>query len=515
MDDTKDVVENQAWTKTHLCMMISNNSPEEEEDCGTNSRNIDEGEDMNNNSNKNSRKNKNDSALAHRREFLQASSYMGVLLSLSSSSSAFEVPSIFTPPEQRTALGIYKPAKRACAYLVDSTMPPTLVPFRASREAAILKTLGSGLGTSKDAFYDEGITFNNVMNKAVFGTIRAVQNTFDLLRSNTKTVRSGVGYASFVFFGVNYDEKDDVSLSVSLLDDIMKPRRGLDTALGLAFIPQSAQSILDTFINDNTSGEDALKSAILRQAQIPESVLDNYMPLFRWAKDQRQKSNKSMTLLALAPELDDIQSVRRNGLEQLNSQRRLQYVMDTNGFVQETLDPKFQLYTEKSLLKDYTPITNNNNNNGKSESSSKKDDENVDGPADFFAERILVHEAIATSIVRWALGRPDSLVVTVAPIADVRFMHGPNGRIPRIAKYMNEEEEEASSSKIDEQCVTTILLNPSAEETLSKSRFLRLEIGTTPDTLQYQTKIADYLWFSSMPKVNMIPRLMNIYGTFQ
>ena len=62
---------------------------------------------------------------------------------------------------------------------------------------------------------------------------------------------------------------------------------------------------------------------------------------------------------------------------------------------------------------------------------------------------------------------------------------------------------------MDEGAITTILLNPSAEETLSMSRFLRLEIGTTPRTLQYQTKVADYLWFSSMPKVNMLPRMMN------
>jgi hypothetical protein len=36
-----------------------------------------------------------------------------------------------------------------------------------------------------------------------------------------------------------------------------------------------------------------------------------------------------------------------------------------------------------------------------------------------------------------------------------------------------------------------------------------LEIGTGPATLTSQAKIADYLWFSASPKVNLIPRLMN------
>ena len=47
------------------------------------------------------------------------------------------------------------------------------------------------------------------------------------------------------------------------------------------------------------------------------------------------------------------------------------------------------------------------------------------------------------------------------------------------------------------------------QETLSQSKFLRLEIGTAPTNWAYQTKIADYFWFSSMPKVNMLPRMMN------
>jgi hypothetical protein len=48
-----------------------------------------------------------------------------------------------------------------------------------------------------------------------------------------------------------------------------------------------------------------------------------------------------------------------------------------------------------------------------------------------------------------------------------------------------------------------------APDTLSKSNYLWLEIVTLPDILDYQLKVANYLWFSSLPKVNQIPWLMN------
>ena len=157
-----------------------------------------------------------------------------------------------------------------------------------------------------------------------------------------------------------------------------------------------------------------------------------------------------------------------------------------------TQEAKFKLYTDKSLLKDFTSTSS-----AKDAATTKAEQGN------FFAERILVHEACATAISKWATSHPDSLVVTIAPIPDVRFLGGINGRVPRICQYLN------PNSLVDDEAVTTILLNPNAKETLSESKFLRLEIGTAPNNWTYQTKIADYLWFSSMPKVNMMPRMMN------
>ena len=137
-------------------------------------------------------------------------------------------------------------------------------------------------------------------------------------------------------------------------------------------------------------------------------------------------------------------------------------------------------------LKDFEP-TNNNDQIG-----------------NYFSERILVHETAATAAAKYASDKPDSFVALVAPTPDVRFLQGINGRIPRICQFLN-----PSGNLVTANAVTTILLNPTASETLSKSRYLRLEVGTGPETIDYQSKVSDYLWFSSSPKVNMIPRLMN------
>jgi len=401
------------------------------------------------------------------------------------SASAVDLPNFLLPPDKRIdgdAVS-YKQAKRATAYLVDSTIPPSLVPFKASREAAVLKSLGRGSGTPKIAYLQEQINLNNIMNKGVFGAAKFVG---DVARGGPEDPRSGKGYASFVFLGVaaDYNSMDDASLAQGILTDVVKPRRGDPTALGLAYAPRSTQGALDRYSRNEQSEEDLTKE--LEEAAAPgeRGAASTFLPLLRFAK------SRGLSLLALGPEAEDVRTVRTRGLQSVDVDRRSRYVADSEGFINLTQDPKFKLYTEKSLLRNFVP-------------ADDESDKGKDSPGDYFAERILVHEAIATGVAQWAIERPDALVAVVAPLKDLRYMGGPNGRVPRICRYLDPD------SIVDEECVTTILLNPTAENTLSASKFLRLEIGTGPQTLKYQTKVADYLWFSRMPKVNMIPRMMN------
>ena len=370
----------------------------------------------------------------------------------------------------------YRPAKRPFAYRVDSTQPPTLIPIsNAQKELDVLKKLGKGSGTDKSVIVVDTVNLNNVLNKAVFGAIDVVTS---LTKRDKDESVEGPGYATFLCFGLPAETNSaDVGLAKSLTTSILQGRSKGETALGLSFCPLSAQPALDTY---SSTGDLQSLVASLEQRNVPEPILKMYLPLLELARA------KSLKLLAMAPEKEDISTARAKGLQYVDPERRTAYVADPNGFVALSQDPKFRVYADRSLLKDYEPMNSD------------------DSAGLFFAERILVHETAAGVAAKYAVSRPDSMVIVVAPTPDLRFLQGINGRIARICAFLNPE-----GNKVSENSVTTILLNPSAKETLSKTNYLRLEVGTGPETLDYQSKVADYLWFSFMPKVNMLPRLMN------
>mmetsp|Transcript_7050 Transcript_7050/g.12617 ORF Transcript_7050/g.12617 Transcript_7050/m.12617 type:complete len:511 (+) Transcript_7050:79-1611(+) len=443
------------------------------------------------------------SSLPTRRDALRQSA-AAIAAGLLVPSSAWALPPIasfsnpFAPQASQSNGGYYIPAKRCTAYQVDATIPPSLIPYRAGREAAILKNLGMGLGTAKKPIVEDEVNLNNMMNKAVFGTIDTVKKV--VVGDSSGELKSGVNHQSFVFLGANFDDtytasvekmagetNADASLAVGLLTDICKPKeRNGNTAVGLAFAPQSSQSALNDYLSSNGSEDEVERTLVegLTAAGANEELAKRHLPILRFAKKKR------CALLALAPELSDLETLQKGGLQSLDSERRDAYVADAQGFIAWTQEPKSKLYTDKSLMKDLVPTSTD-------EAALKVESGN------FFAERILVHEACATAISKWATSRADSMVITIASIPDVRFLGGINGRVPRVCQHLN------PASLVDNDAVTTILLNPNARETLSESKFLRLEIGTAPNNWTYQTKVADYLWFSSMPKVNMIPRMMN------
>lgn len=407
----------------------------------------------------------------------------GFLLSLSSSGTenahAIEYSSIDGD--------VFVPAPRPTAYRVDSTQPPTLIPLDTARkERKILMELGRGSGTDKEEIVDDSLNLNNILNKAVFGSIDAVAQVVGNKKDESKI---GPGYASFVCMGLPAakskmtSSSEDIDLALSLSSTMVQSRKKsnngvANAAFGFAFCPISVQPALDVY---SKTGDFATLKRALMDSGVDETTVELYAPLLKYVQQQ------SLDLLALSPEYDDMKAARKDGLQSVDVSRRQLYVADPNGFIAQTKDPRYRLYTDRSLLKDFD--------------STSTGEEKATG---YFAERILVHEAGATVLAKYAVQRPEAFVMMVAPIPDVRFLQGINGRIARICAAINPQQ-----NKVTDNAVTTILLNPTAEETLSQSRYLRLEIGTGPETLDYQTKIADYLWFSSSPKVNMIPRLMN------
>jgi hypothetical protein len=380
-------------------------------------------------------------------------------------------------PSQRASAD-YQPALRPTAYRVDSTIPPTLLPLRPSQQTNILKELAQGSGTNKKAIVVDTINLNNMLNKAVFGTMESV--------SSLRTQNQPQAGPTFVCLGLPQQATSgDIQCAVNLVVTLASRRttttttttssssKKESTALGLPF-PYSVQSILHQYTSNQCQEEDLLHA--LSQANVDPTLQTLYQPLWQIAKI------KKLDLIALSPEIQDIQAVQKGGLQNVDMDRRTQYVIDPQGFIALPQDPKFKVYTDRSLVKDLPP--------------------SLDFP-NFFSQKILEHETAATACAQYAATHGTApFVVTVTPMADVRFLYGLNGRIPRLCRFLGK-------SQVTDNSVTTILLNPTAEDTLSKSRFLRLEIGTGPETLASQSKVADYLWFDHIPKVNLIPRLMD------
>merc|ERR1712129_533489 len=187
---------------------------------------------------------------------------------------------------------------------------------------------------------------------------------------------------------------------MSLTQEMIKPRRDLDTAIGLSYIPINAQNALDQF---SKSGDFDLLTSELVSVNVPSEEIEAQKSFLLFTRSKR------LPMLALCPEYNDIIITRKEGLQNVDATRRSYYVADTQGFINQTQDPKFKLYTQKSMMKEFMP-------------QNDKDNEGA-----FFAERILYDEAVATSIARWAMQRKDSMVISYQSIKDVRFFGGANG----------------------------------------------------------------------------------------
>ena len=429
-----------------------------------------------------------DSSALSRREAiassLAAATALPLLLTSAQPAEALELPSIFIDKENTP----YQPAKRPLVYRIDSTIPPTLLPVANPRQT--LRELGQGSGTEKNAIIIDTVNLNNILNKIVFGAIHAVQEPFFLQPQAPST-------PSFVFLGMPMAPVDkDVQLAMSLTGSLLESRpkrqqgQSSNTALGLAWAPYETQSAIDEAVAGKRSLDDVLQ--VLQQASVSIETIQLYMPLLQYAIGMK------IDLLALAPSAQDIKNVLSGGLQAVGADRRSVYVVDPNGFIQMTADPAFKMYTDRSLLKQ----------DAEQQFERKTDKGGSINTGNLFATDILIHEAAATKAAQYAAGHPQSLVIIVAPMADVRYQLGMNGRIPRIYNTLVQQSSSTEPTMTTDR-VTTILLNPTASDTLSKSKRLRLEVGTGPETLDYQQKLADYLWFSESPKVNLIPRLMN------
>ena len=404
-----------------------------------------------------------------------------------------------------TSSSVYVPAVRPTVYRVDSTIPPTLLPVPKNQDQKkLLKDLGRGLGTDKKEVFIDRINLNNMLQKAVYGTVDAVKSV------TTSSVETQKAPASFVCLGLPMQVTNlDIDLTVSLLRGIFEKRLSqsrASSAIGIATMPCTAQGIVDDLVAKRIALSDV---STVSGGDAVQQLLPLYRPILEYAIENQ------IPIIAMGLSKEDEQIVQKGGIQSVNPTSREKYVKDPNGFIAATSDPAFKLYTDRSLLKDRLLVA------AKDASSS----ESTISEGNYFAERILSHEAGATLVSQYAIDhRSDDccVIAIVAPINDVRYLGGINGRIPRVYQYLSaatatdstettatRTSTENPESLVSMNDITTILVNPTAIDTLSRTKRLRLEIGTGPDTISYQTKIADYLWFSSSPPVSVLPRVMD------
>jgi Haem-binding uptake, Tiki superfamily, ChaN len=385
---------------------------------------------------------------------------------------------------------VYVPAKRPTVYRVDSTVPPTLLAVpKYQDQKKLLRDLGRGLGTDKKEVFIDRINLNNMLQKIVYGTIDAVQSVASSSQQDSQRAP-----ASFVCFGLPMEPTiRDMDLTTSLLQTMLEKRltqsqqQRSPSAIGIATLPCTAQGIVDDLVANRISLKDLSDT---NDAAIIQQLLPLYRPIFDHAIQNK------IPIIAMGLSKDDEQAVQSRGIQGVNPTSRGQY-------------------NDRSLLKDRLLLLANKD--------TSKDSTISEG--NYFAERILSHEAGATLVSQYAIDHnsPDDccVIAIIAPINDVRYLGGINGRIPRIYQYLSNSKKNNQGSldqaqpsltateSVSMNDVTTILINPNAVDSLSRTVRLRLEIGTGPETIAYQTKIADYLWFSSSPPVNLLPRVMD------
>ena len=360
------------------------------------------------------------------------------------------------------------------------------------------------MGTDKKEVFIDRINLNNMLQKAVYGTVDAVKSV------TTSSVETQKAPASFVCFGLPMQVTNlDIDLTVSLLRGMFEKRLSqsrASSAIGIATMPCTAQGIVDDLVAKRITLSDV---STVSGGDAVQQLLPLYRPILEYAIENQ------IPIIAMGLSKEDEQIVQKGGIQSVNPTSREKYVKDPNGFIAATSDPAFKLYTDRSLLKDRLLVA------AKDASSS----ESTISEGNYFAERILSHEAGATLVSQYAIDhRSDDccVIAIVAPINDVRYLGGINGRIPRVYQYLSaatatdstettatRTSTENPESLVSMNDITTILVNPTAIDTLSRTKRLRLEIGTGPDTISYQTKIADYLWFSSSPPVSVLPRVMD------
>mmetsp|Transcript_6716 Transcript_6716/g.8833 ORF Transcript_6716/g.8833 Transcript_6716/m.8833 type:complete len:444 (+) Transcript_6716:3-1334(+) len=304
-----------------------------------------------------------------------------------------------------------------------------------------------------------------------------------------------------VFLGEHHNSAQDHQMQADLIGRFAKERKKM--AIGLEMIQQQFQPVLDAYISKQIPDLKAADDALFKDTEWEDRwfwSFENYLPVFHLARE------KAIPLIALNVAGETMSKVRRKGLDGLDSEERRQYVSDPTGFISAVRDPGFKAYSDRVILSSFEDHVEMGIYPPTSEAQRN-----------FFAGRILWDEAMADKASKFVRENPDTLMTVLIGSDHVKFGYGSAWRCDRLLNKQTIIEPAAAAGQASGAAtgndkkykVTTMMLNPTAEDSLSASRTLRLKLGLDGERFDNSKPLADYLMFSSYPKVSLLSHPLN------
>jgi hypothetical protein len=196
--------------------------------------------------------------------------------------------------------------------------------------------------------------------------------------------------------------------------------------------------------------------------------------------------------------------VLENGLDALVDSDRSKYVPDPAGFLDTVRKSGFQRYADKVIAASFQADL---------ESGTIPTKTNLEN---YFGNRILVDEGIASSAASYVNDNPATTLVIVSRKERVIFGYGIQERAKRhllLLKSLNKSNQESTgddeTENLDlEKNISSVLLNPTAKDSLSYISQLQLCLAYG-DFLKDQKPLANFIWFSNDPAVKLLTRPKN------
>ena len=370
------------------------------------------------------------------------------LLAPSLGSSAAELVDSFYPSSKNPFPPPPRKNNRELAYSVDDTDPPSMLPRTAAGEASAIAKLST-------------------MQVVILGCHLYTPTTLSLYPRSTAAPNA---------------QYSDVALACSLIVRLAKLKPGLVLGLDNVAATAASQQIIDRFMSSPKASADeavaALKDAGLLYNSLtaaaspsaagPARVADAEM--LRALLDLARDQSLTVSPMALPPAVS--KTLLLEGLDGIKSGVG-ELLPDPTGFVDSVQGEGFSRYVNNVVSVEY--------GNALAAAGTGTAAASVVSAERFLSNRILLDETLASKAVGTIRQQPlrDAPLVLVTDLSRVRFGYGIVERLKRLLLLPSTATSTPTTMVVASTlpAVASVMLNPTAEDSLSPSNQLRLSLG--------------------------------------